>query len=290
MSSSAPPLPSQAPSITFYRPAAPLRDSIESYFIFNLDRPARDIVQPGWSHMGWVLEGAWRAGQFGGELSPVPPVAFGGPRERAMVAQGTPGRVIALTLTPLGWTRLVGANASKYDGQTVPMSQVIGPGCEALLPRLREAGDAAALELLDAFFLARLRATRADKNVEQAFGFLLEGAVATVGDWSARLGMSVRQLERLCARHFGLSPKRLLRRQRLLRAIAQIQRDPSLGWSAAIGADYADQPHFVREFRWFMHITPGTWLRRERNLVRRVGKRESPQKVASIQSIPEKAG
>ncbi len=275
--------------VTFFRPTAALRDCIESYFIFEIGRPARDLLPPGWMHCGWVVEGAWQSGPVGGALAPVPTVTLSGPYERAVIAQGTPSRVIALTLTPLGWTRLVGEPATAFAGRAAPMSATLGPECDALLPELRRASDAHALDLLDAFFMARLTSTAADARVAEAHALLSDPQVRTVDDWSGRLGIGERQLERVCDRHFGLSPKRLLRRERLLRTLEEVRRVPPSAWLEAIGDAYADQPHFVREFRWFMHMTPGAWLRRERGLDRRVGKRASAD-VGSVQSHPSALG
>jgi AraC-like DNA-binding protein len=280
----------QGARVTFFRPAPALRDAIESYFIFEVYRPARDLLPPGWMHSGWIVEGAWQSGPVGGDLTPVPAATLSGPYERAVIAQGTPSRVIALTMTPLGWTRLVGEPASRFAGRATPMGDTLGPESDALLPQLRAASDARALDLLDAFFIARQRATAADERVAQAHALLRDPQVRTVEDWSGRLGISPRQLERVCDRHFGLPPKRLLRRERLLRTLEEVRRVPPSAWLEAIGDAYADQPHFVREFRWFMHMTPGAWLRHERGLDRRVGNREALGDVGSVQCDPGVVG
>jgi AraC-like DNA-binding protein len=280
----------QGARVTFFRPARALRDAIESYFIFEISRPVRDLLPPGWMHSGWIVEGAWQSGPVGGDLRPVPPVTLSGPYERAVIAQGTPSRVIALTMTPLGWTQLVGARAAAFAGRATPMSATLGPACDALLPRLRAASDAHALDLLDAFFLARLKTTPADARVAQAHALLCDPDVRTVEDWSERLGIGARQLERICDRHFGLAPKRLLRRERLLRTLEEVRRVPPSAWLQAIGDAYADQSHFIREFRWFMYMTPGAWLRHERGLDRRVSHREALADVGSVQSDPGAAG
>jgi AraC-like DNA-binding protein len=235
-------------------------------------------------HSGWIVEGAWESGPVGGDLTPVPPVTLSGPYERAVIAQGTPSRVIALTMTPLGWSRLVGARAAAYAGQATPMRATLGPECDALLPQLRIASDAHALDLLDEFFLARLKTTAADARVAEAHNLLRDPEVQTVEDWSERLRISPRQLERVCDRHFGLAPKRLLRRERLLRTLEEVRRVPPSAWLQAIGDAYADQSHFIREFRWFMYMTPGAWLRRERGLDRGVGDRDVLGGVGSVQS------
>lgn len=276
--------------VTFFRPAPALRDAIESYSVFEIAHPARDLLPPGWMHSGWIVEGAWQSGPLGGDLRPVPAVTLSGPYERAVIAQGTPSRVIALTMTPLGWTRLVGERAAAYAGRATPMSATLGPECDSLLPQLRAASDGRALDLLDEFFLGRLKTTGADARVAQAHALLLDAEVRTVDDWAGRLGLSERQLERVCDRHFGLAPKRLLRRERLLRTLEAVRKVPPPAWLGAIGDAYADQPHFVREFRWFMHMTPGAWLRHERGLDRRVGKREALDHVGSVQSEASTVG
>jgi methylphosphotriester-DNA--protein-cysteine methyltransferase len=74
-----------------------------------------------------------------------------------------------------------------------------------------------------------------------------------------RLGQTAKALERFCPRHFGFTPKVLLRRQRFLRSLAQYMLDPSLSWIAALDGQYHDQAQFVREFRAFMGLTPSEY-------------------------------
>ena len=71
-----------------------------------------------------------------------------------------------------------------------------------------------------------------------------------------QVGTSQRTVERLCHRHFGFSPKLLLRRQRLMRSLAQFMLDPSLKWIGAMDGQYHDQAQFVRDFKQFMGMSP----------------------------------
>jgi AraC-like DNA-binding protein len=84
--------------------------------------------------------------------------------------------------------------------------------------------------------------------------------VNSVTDWAAALGLSPRQLERLSLRYFGLSPKRLLRRQRLLRTLAQMRTGSNDTWSQSLDEDYTDQSHFIREFQYYMGMSPTAYL------------------------------
>jgi AraC-like DNA-binding protein len=77
-----------------------------------------------------------------------------------------------------------------------------------------------------------------------------------------RAGVSVRTLRRVVRRETGLSPKRLLRIQRLHRAFL-IARSSGASWSrVAACAGYADQSHFTRDCRDLLGEPPATFLRR----------------------------
>jgi methylphosphotriester-DNA--protein-cysteine methyltransferase len=67
-------------------------------------------------------------------------------------------------------------------------------------------------------------------------------------------------MERLCRKHFGFSPKLLLRRQRFMRSLAQFVLDPSLGWIGALDSLYFDQSHFVRDCRDFLGMAPSEYV------------------------------
>lgn len=81
------------------------------------------------------------------------------------------------------------------------------------------------------------------------------------------LGLSIATLERLSAGVLGATPKETLRITRHNRTWAALEAPGAVSWaqvSAAVG--YADQSHFIREFRAFTGTTPARYLR-ERNSV-----------------------
>ena len=85
---------------------------------------------------------------------------------------------------------------------------------------------------------------------------LLDPACHAVSGLAAATGMNARTLERFCGEFFGFPPQLLLRRQRFLRSLSQFMLDPSMKWIDAIDQHYHDQAHFVRDFKFFMHMTP----------------------------------
>lgn len=97
----------------------------------------------------------------------------------------------------------------------------------------------------------------------------IERLVASLGadlaaPWSlpgmaAAAGVSTAQLVRLCARHLGESPHRLLERLRLDQSCLLLERDqaPVARIAAAVG--FSDVSHFTRRFRARFTVTPALW-------------------------------
>lgn len=81
-------------------------------------------------------------------------------------------------------------------------------------------------------------------------------AAASPGDLAARLALPPRQLQRIFARAFGVSPRAYLRRLRFAATLREVQHqaDPLADMAAAQG--YADQAHMARDFRDFAGMPP----------------------------------
>jgi AraC-like DNA-binding protein len=78
-----------------------------------------------------------------------------------------------------------------------------------------------------------------------------------VGEVAARLGVSVRTVQRLSLAHTGFTPAALLRRRRLQDAADRLRRDPGLDLARlAHETGYADHAHLTRDFRAVLGLTP----------------------------------
>lgn len=80
----------------------------------------------------------------------------------------------------------------------------------------------------------------------------------TVAALAARHGVTTRTLQRLFARHVGVSPKWVLRRLRLLDALESLKGGAAeTDWTRfALDLGYFDQAHFSRDFRAVLGRTP----------------------------------
>ncbi len=85
-------------------------------------------------------------------------------------------------------------------------------------------------------------------RVNRAHAALMDADVSNASDFADRAGVTIRTLERLCARYFGFPPVTLLRRQRMMRSLTQYLLGAHTSWTGAIDSSYHDQAHFVHEF------------------------------------------
>src|SRR5690606_710503 len=72
--------------------------------------------------------------------------------------------------------------------------------------------------------------------------------------------VSRRHLQRRMLDIYGAPPKAIAIKYRALRAASQMATRPTAVLSELL-SDYADQPHFTRDFRRFVGMTPGAFLK-----------------------------
>lgn len=68
-------------------------------------------------------------------------------------------------------------------------------------------------------------------------------------------GLSLRQLERMTKRHYGMPPKKLARKYRALRAAQALAHGDSLD-DTGLALAFYDQSHLIREVKQFTGLTP----------------------------------
>jgi AraC-like DNA-binding protein len=89
------------------------------------------------------------------------------------------------------------------------------------------------------------------------------GAIS-VRQVASALGVGERRLERAFARCVGLSPKQLARVLRFLHTVRHMGRTRWAGAPLALDAGYADQSHFIREFKALAGVTPTAFVAERR--------------------------
>jgi AraC-like DNA-binding protein len=191
----------------------------------------------------------------------------------------TAGRVdlFGIRFRPGSALPLVGTPLIELTDQRTPLEALWGREAEQIadLTLSVSPGDRAARaeRLLRRRLAGWARSPGGDEAmVAQAVSLLrrARGGVG-IGQVAAALGVGQRRLERAFARSVGLSPKalgRVLRFRRALRELALGQDgERRQSWAAlAFAAGYADQSHFIREFKKLAGLTPARYLAERRRV------------------------
>lgn len=248
-------------SLRYFSPAAPLRDWVSSYYIFETDlRALSDTLRAELPQVRFMFAGSGTYSYGGGPPVAVPRAALCGPTTVAVRFEAAgPIRIVGAGLLPAGWAALVGAGASGFADSVTDLEDVAGLMARRTLDRMGEARSPRELvAAADAFFLLlSMQAKPPPMWFTRAADEWLAGSPnPQVDDLVALTGMSARQIERLAQRVYGASPKMLARKYRTLQAAVRLGLDPDAGWEAAAAGAFYDQSHFIRDFRQFVGMTP----------------------------------
>jgi AraC-like DNA-binding protein len=256
-----------AGTTSFVQPAEPLRKYITTYYFFELETPGeieqQDLVHPEWASVRYVLSGQSRGSFIPDPLQELSEAVLVGPSTRARRIGCVSARIMGLGITPLGWYRLIKVKASNWANQSAdvrsePEFAVFARIWEAI----KDLDDRVEIACrIDEQLLSAMKSPAPrEAEVAALYDLLTNPDFANVGELAEALDMDVQQVERLTRRAFGFAPKRLIRRQRFLRTLAQRLLDPELNWSGAMDSQYYDQAHFNRDFKEFMGMTPREYL------------------------------
>ena len=257
---------SQANAVTvrFYPPPEDLRGCFTTFYVTELDPGEdgllHDCLHPEWAGMRFFNPSGPSAWMDDGQRHDCLLFQAAGPTSHPIHFAMPKTRMWGFGFLPLGWARYVRLPAAAYadklcDGHAEPLCAPFRPLAESLFGP--EPDEAAELARIIAFFRDfRAYPLPEEKRIVAIHAALVDPEVVTVTDLVGRVAASQRTVERLCHRHFGFSPKLLLRRQRFMRSLAQFMLDPSLKWIGAMDPNYHDQAQFVRDFREFMGVSP----------------------------------
>ena len=251
------------PAIHSYRelaPAQPLRPFIECYWRATSQsgpgfRPTELLVPDLRVEVIFNPGAPWRWND-----QPSSVMTCIGMRGRALAIQ-QPGRLnhFAVRFRPGGLAAFSGIPLAELTGRCWDMRD-IWPNASELAEQLYEAdSDAERVQLMDACLMRMMlrcgddlqRAVCAARELSQSHGCL------PIAELCERYGLHYKRLERLFARHIGLSPKHVARVARMQHVLDLSTARPRLALAelAAVGG-YSDQAHFTRDFRALIGNTP----------------------------------
>ena len=170
---------------------------------------------------------------------------------------------LQVNLTPLGARRFLGAPMAEIANQVVSVEDVLGTAGSRLTAELRDApGWAARFDLLDAIIARRCDAAPAVSPLAAAGWHRLgaTGGRLAIGTLAAELASSRKHLIAVFRDQIGLPPKTVARVLRFQRAIRLYDGGGASWVDVAYACGYADQAHFIKDFRRFAGATPQAFL------------------------------
>lgn len=176
------------------------------------------------------------------------------------------GSVVAVRFRAGGFHPFLGVPVSTLTDRVCALHAVFGPAGGRLEDELRACPEVPGqVALLERFLRERL--PHPDPMVETVDGVvqLIAGdrSLTRVETVAGRTGLTARTLQRLFVRYVGASPKWVIQRYRLQEAAERLAREGTGALSRmAYELGYADQAHFIRDFRGIIGVTPAEYARR----------------------------
>jgi|SRR5690606_17021213 len=262
-------------TIAFRAPTPELLPFISTYYEFSTSgsEPIEDYLHPEWANIRMALDRPWIIGHDTRE-QPAPTGAHSvlqGPTSKPTYIKGS-GTSFGIGILPLGWSRLWNMDASKFADRIVPLESVLEEqeGSD-FIGDIGTAKDIDARKAIaDRFVLRRVANSTPERyshKVEILLSLLTDPDIATVEQLIDGLGMTQSQLARLSKHSLGFTPKLLLRRQRFLRMLGTMHSRPYAEWREFIDPQYTDQSHLVRDFRYFLGMSPSAYFNMPRPIL-----------------------
>lgn len=237
------------------------------------DAPVADLLPPEMASLCFVLDGDWQHGPSPGATRSMPSAdMLLGHSSAANWLRGR-GSGFAIGLNPLAWPAILQSPAVAHVDRIVPLAALLGAAeAGTLMHAMRAAPDfAARTAVANAFLLERAaRFADADQSarVARVRAAIADPDCTTVAALADRSGLTTRQLGRLTKSAFGFTPKLLLRRARFLRMLHRADAMSYDEWPNFIEAQYVDQSHLIRDFRFFLGMAPTHYFGLDRPMVR----------------------
>jgi AraC-like DNA-binding protein len=178
------------------------------------------------------------------------------------------GRVLGVKFRPGGFRPFLGRAVSELTDRMTPIAAIFGDEARGLEERALARPDHGEAFAEIQAFLARV-APPPDPTVDLlaalAERIATDRGITRVEQLVPIAGLPLRKLQRLFDDWVGVAPKWVIQRYRLHEAaerIALATPEAALDWAdLALELGYADQAHFIRDFRKLVGRTPGDYAK-----------------------------
>jgi AraC-like DNA-binding protein len=250
-----------------YRPKPPLDRFIE--FVWAADeyvaQTARERVLPNGATALVVVLGERPVHYFTSEDASAPVVTPGavlcGTRQTPLIIGTAFGPTVGVHFRPGGARPFFDVPARDLTEQALSLEVLWGSQARSLREQLEEAPtQSERILILEQSLLGRLRSSAGPAAVlRTALQCFEDPTLPSVAEVNRRTGLSPKKLLALFDDQIGLTPKAYWRVRRFRAALSGLERG-ARGVTLAYELGYADQPHYLREFRAMAGSSPREYL------------------------------
>jgi AraC-like DNA-binding protein len=175
-------------------------------------------------------------------------------------------RTFSARLQPAAASQLFGIDPGQLVDTFRPLELPLG-----LLEGLRAAPDFTAMAaLVDDWLVQLAKGKRGTDAVTSAANHLRHArGIISVQELADESGLSLRQFQRRFQALTGLNPKHYARLCRIGQAVHRKELEPTASWTdLALECGYADQSHFIRDFKALTGTVPRNFLRGQTPILR----------------------
>jgi AraC-like DNA-binding protein len=176
------------------------------------------------------------------------------------------GFVFAVKFRPASFHGFYRKDLATLTNRRIHPAKLFGEGFHLLEKKvLSAASTEERIALTEAYLRARLprEDPRAKRLNDLAARIAQDTSLTRAEQLPALCGIPLRQLQRLFRRYVGVSPKWVIMRYRIHEALAQVHENRVGNWAGlALDLGYADQAHFIRDFKSLVGVTPRTYRAR----------------------------
>lgn len=180
-------------------------------------------------------------------------------------------QVFGIRFKPEGVYNLFGVPASEFKQDYEDMELVLDARFGEFCERLREAENSSEkMEIAEDYLRKSLdRNTRDLSYVNRAAEIIrATDSMTRIEDLPDEVYISLRQLEREFKHKIGIPPKRYMRIARLNKVHRLLEADQELEFTkVAFDCGYADQAHFIRDFKSIMGVKPTVFVKRKKQFI-----------------------
>ncbi|MEM7665683.1 MAG: helix-turn-helix domain-containing protein [Pseudomonadota bacterium] len=249
-----------------YRPSERLKPYIRRFYVFEAELPddfvIEDFLLAETAFVRCLLKGEWVGEVAPGKWSnPSKTLFFGSNQLPFRVRVQGSFAVAGFAIRPSAWRCVSLRPHHEFVDKLIALETMMWEDSQEMLKNVEAASDdegkIAAMEQALWKRITAIGQIEPDPEMAKFEAIARTNSTIRIEDAAERIGLSVRQMERRCKDHFGLTPKSVLRRSRFLDMAAAIRGFSSPDEHNLAELRFFDQSHLNREFKRFTQMTPG---------------------------------